>query len=73
MVRMEHSSGLIMDEYRGLAKKVNSNLEAMKSEFDAIKQKAEAENVLNTLIVRGKKTKSPKIFIKGQNERLVFY
>ena len=73
MVRMEHSSGLMMDEFRGLAKRVNDNLEAMKSEFNEIKQKADEEKVLNQRNVRGKKRKSPTIFIQGQNEWLVFY
>ena len=53
MVRMEHSAGVMMEEFRELTADVKDGLGAMKREFDEIKQQAQEERDRNIQMVRG--------------------
>ena len=53
MVRMEHSGGLMMEEFRKLTANVKDSLGAMRSEFDEIKREAQEERKRSTQMVRG--------------------
>ena len=53
MVRMEHSNGLMMEEFRELTANVKDSLGAMRSEFDEIKREAQEERKRSTQMVRG--------------------
>ena len=54
MVRMEHSNGVMMEEFRKLAVDVKENLRVMQSEFDMIKQEASEERERNKQMIEGK-------------------
>lgn len=41
MVRMEHSNGIMMDDFKELATRVKESLETMKREFEEMKRQAE--------------------------------
>ena len=53
MVRMEHSGGVMMEEFRELTADVKDGLGAMKREFDEIKRQAQEERDRNTQMLRG--------------------
>ena len=53
MVRMEHSGGVMMKEFREIAADVKDSLESMRQEFDDIKREAQEERNSNRQMVRG--------------------
>ena len=53
MVRMEHSGGVMMKEFREIATNVKDGLESMRQEFDDIKRGAQEERNSSRQMVRG--------------------
>ena len=47
LVRMEHSNGIMMDDFKQVATQVKESMDTMKREFEEIKRQAEKKNLNN--------------------------
>ena len=50
---MEHSNGIMMDDFKQLATQVKESLETMKREFEEIKRQAETKIEQCGLLIKG--------------------